>query len=154
MLRHNPRKNWIQGWHESFKMNSAVYDIHNSTMSVCVFTTSNDDKLKNYSVVNIGFYVACNVHDNINISRCFGKVVSKSNSSKPAGYKGTFQLSISHLISMPGSSKHDLRFSPYDQIVEVLLLHHLLASNFWKVSKLISIQRWRTSLNTSGPGFF
>jgi hypothetical protein len=106
---------------------------------VCV-NTSNGDSLKKYSIVNNGFYVACNVHDNINISRCFGKIVSKSNSSKSAAYKGAFQLSISQLISMPGCSKSDLRFSPYNQIVEVLLLRHLRASNFWKVSRLISFQ--------------
>ena len=98
------------------------------------------------SVVNSGFYVACNIHDYITISRCFGKVVSKSNSSKAAAYKDVFQLSISQVISMPGCSKCDLRFSPYDQIVEVLFLRHLLASknlrvtNFRQVSRFISVQ--------------
>jgi len=124
-------------------MNCAVYDIYRSMVCVCVcvFTTSNCDRLKKSSIVNSGFYVACNVHDSINISRCFGKEVSMSNSSKPAAYKGAFQLStsISQLISMPVCSKCDLRFSPYDQIVEVLLLRHLLASNFWKVTKLLSV---------------
>ena len=75
-------------------MNSAVYDIYRSMMyrCVCVFTTSNGDRLKKSSVVNSGLYVACNIHDNINISRCFGRVISKSNFSKRAAYKDTFQL--------------------------------------------------------------
>jgi hypothetical protein len=114
---------------------------------------------KKSSVVNSGFYIACNIHD-INIYRCFGKAVSNSNSPKPAAYKGAFHLSISQLISMSGCSTRDLRFSPYDQIVEVLLLRHLLASknlwvtNFWKVSRLISVQLWLTSFTISDPGFF
>jgi hypothetical protein len=107
---------------------------------VCVFSTSNGDRLKKSSVVNSGFYVVCNAHGNINISRCFGRIVSKCDSSKSAVYKGAFQLSISQLISVPGCSKYDLRFSPYNQIIEVLLLRHLRASNFWKVSRLISFQ--------------
>jgi len=65
---------------------------------MCVFTTTNGDRLKKSSLVNSGFYVACNFHDNINICGCFGKVVSKSSSSKPAAYKGAFHLSIIQLI--------------------------------------------------------
>jgi len=131
-------------------MNSVVCDIYRSMVyrCVCLFNTSNGDRLKNSSVVNSGLYVACNIHDNINTYRYFGKVrvVLKSNSSKPAAYEDAFQLSISQLISMSGCSKYDLRFSPCDQTVEVLLLRHLLVSkslrvtNFWKVSLLIAVQ--------------
>lgn len=106
---------------------------------MCVFTTSNGDMLKKSSVISNGLYVACNIDDSINAYRYFGKVrkVLKSNSSKPAAYKDAFHLSISQLISMSGCSKYDFRFSPCDQIVEVLLLRHLLASKNLRVTNFL-----------------